>query len=32
MKLCEATSNLHIDTRNLMYEILQKHTLCDILL
>ncbi|MDZ5610764.1 ABC transporter ATP-binding protein, partial [Bacillus pseudomycoides] len=30
--LDEATSNLHIDTRNLMYEILQKYDLCNILI
>ncbi|PED29420.1 ABC transporter ATP-binding protein [Bacillus cereus] len=30
--LDEATSNLHIDTRNLMYEILQNYNLCNILI
>lgn len=30
--LDEAASNLHIDTRNLMYEILQKYNLCSILI
>lgn len=30
--LDEATSNLHIDTKNLMYEILQKYNLCNILI
>ena len=30
--LDEAASNLHIDTRNLMYEILQKYNLCNILI
>lgn len=30
--LDEAASNLHIDTRNLMYEILQKNNLCNILI
>ncbi|MCQ6325162.1 ATP-binding cassette domain-containing protein, partial [Bacillus cereus] len=30
--LDEAASNLHIDTRNLMYEILQNYNLCNILI